>query len=369
MFPTPWRPRFGNPWRPRFANQTRNVTFLVLLCAALCAIGLRYLRTGSASRLAQSSGAQLTQDKVAHNYGELPLSFEKNDGQTAPEVKFISRGPGYDLFLTASGATINLRRNRGNDLAGPVASGQKQTQIASQLHLRMIGAREDTRVSGDDELPGKVNYFVGNDPSAWHTNIATYRKVRYTGIFPGVDLVYYGKRTQLEYDFVLAPRANPALIKFEIDGAEKIRIGAEGDLRLTTRQGEIQLQKPQIYQLSESGARQLIEGGYVTRGKQIGFKVSSFDSDKPLVIDPVLSYSTLLGTTTAEQGNSIAVDTQGNAYITGNTFSSSFPTTSGALQTTSASSTGGAFVTKLDATGTTLIYSTYLSGSSGSSGA
>jgi len=225
----------------------------IALIAIGCVAAPLCVRKTAASRLRKetSSQAPVDQAKAARSYGELPLSFERNDGQTTAEVKFISRGPRYDLFLTEAGAVLNLRKNEPkNDPKQPFTADQRQAQSLLHLNLKMVGANHDANVNGEDELEGKINYFVGNNPSAWHVNIPTYRKIRYTEIFPGVDLIYYGNRTQLEYDFVLAPRASLASIKFEIDGAEKIKIGDEGDLHLATKEGEVQLRKPQIYQLN-----------------------------------------------------------------------------------------------------------------------
>jgi photosystem II stability/assembly factor-like uncharacterized protein len=340
--------------------------FLLVLVATMCVAGWWQVRKTAAARFSKHAVAQIPagRDSVARNYGELPLSFERNDGQAGSDVKFISRGPGYDLLLTSDGAVLNLRKSAAyHDGQLPFDNNRRTAYSISQLYLKMIGAREATAVSGDAELPGKVNYFVGSDPNAWRNGIPTFRKVKYSGIFPGVDLVYYGNRKELEYDFVLGPRANPALIRFEIAGAETIKIDAAGDLHLTTKQGEVQLRQPEIYQVDESGGRQHVDGHYVVKGRQIGFKVAAFDYRKALVIDPVLSYSTLLGSGGGEQGNSIAVDSQGNAYITGTTSAGVFPTTAGAFQTNGGF--GGAFISKLDATGSNLVYSTYLSGVSG----
>jgi hypothetical protein len=198
---------FSIPW-PRLSRNNRRGAFLVLLLVTLSAVGLWYARGSVASRRDELPATAVKSNEIARNYGELPLSFEKNEGQSAPDVKFLSRGPGYDLFLTASGATINLRRGRPNNAGQSLAGTEQQTEVRSQLYLKLIDAQKEAGVRGDDELPGRVNYFVGNDPSAWHINIPTYRKVRYTGVFPGVDLIYYGNRTQLEYDFVLAPGTN-----------------------------------------------------------------------------------------------------------------------------------------------------------------
>jgi len=306
---------------------------------------------------------------VADQYGKLPLRFEPNQGQTDERVKFLSRGPGYDLFLTATGAVITLRKprpesDRSNHLSP--ANGPRSGQQVSVLRLKMIGASPKSQVSGQDELPGKVNYLTSADQDKWRTSIPTYLKVNYAEIYPGVDLVYYGNRTELEYDFIVAPGANLKAIKFELDGADRISIDKSGNLRIKLEHGEVLLRKPVIYQLNDKGERHEVKGSYVLKGKAVGFKVEDFDSRKPLIIDPVLSYSTLVGSGGNEYAYGIAVDSSGNAYITGTTDSSGFPITTGAFQT---SGNGGAFVSKLDATGTNLVYSTYLSGSSGSGGA
>ena len=359
---------------PCSKNNFSRLALLSLLVAAAFFIVLssQLIRSALAGRpsdeLNLSAPEASTANRIANRYGDLPLRFETNEGQTDRQVKFLSRGPGYDLFLTPSQAVLTLRRPQTQrDKFQPVASADKPSSTAgkqlSVLYLKMIGANPKARVEGRDELPGKVNYLIGDDQDKWHTNIPTYLKVNYTNIYPGVDLVYYGNRTELEYDFEVAPGGNLQAIKFQLEGADRIKLAATGDLELTVGQREVKLRKPVIYQLTDEGDRREVEGSYLVKGKEVGFKVKSFDSRKPLIIDPVLSYSTLLGAGGNEYAYGIAVDPSGNAYITGVADSGGFPTTAGAFQT---SSFGGAFVTKLDATGSNLIYSTYLSGSSGS---
>ena len=226
------------------------------------------------------------------------------------------------------------------------------------LRLKMIGANAAARVEGQEELPGKLNYFMGNDREKWRRNVPTYRKVRYTDVYPGIDVVYYGNQQELEYDFVVAPGAKPKLIRFSVEGAERIHLDQKGNLLLTLKHGEVRLNKPFIYQLTDNGSRSEVKGSYVIKGNEIRFKVRGADSGKTLVIDPVLSYSTFLGGNHLDQAFGIAIDTQGNAYVTGTTSSNIFPTTPGAFNTSNPNS---AFVSKLDPTGSTLIYSTFLS--------
>jgi photosystem II stability/assembly factor-like uncharacterized protein len=306
-------------------------------------------------------------------YGQLPLSFERNEGQTDQQVKFVSRGPGYDLFLTAEGAVLSLRKPSKlsfEKLRHPASANDvtnASVQSGTVLRLEVIGANKQAIVEGEDEMPGKVNYFIGDDQTNWHTNIPTYRRVNYREIYPGIGMVYYGNQRQLEYDFVIAAGVDPNVIRFRIEGANRIMLAKSGDLQLLLNDGTVTLHKPGIYQLAGDGNRREVKGEYLIKGNEIGFKVKAFDSRKPLIIDPVLSYSTLLGSGGNEYAYGVAVDSSGNAYVTGTTDVSVFPTTPGAFQTTSFF--GGAFVTKLDSTGSNLIYSTYLSGSSGSGAA
>ena len=195
------------------------------------------------------------------------------------------------------------------------------------------------------------------------TQYSNLSKSYFKDVYPGIDVVYYGKQRELEYDFVVAAGANPKLIRFSVEGAEQIRLDKSGKLLLGLKHGDVSLHKPVIYQLDENGSRREVKGTYVINGNEVRFKLERFDSSKPLVIDPVLSYSTLLGSSSNDIAFGIAVDSQGSAYVTGNTDGTNFPTTSGAFKSTS--TRGGAFVTKLDATGSSLIYSTYLNGVDG----
>jgi photosystem II stability/assembly factor-like uncharacterized protein len=297
-----------------------------------------------------------TKAKIAERLGKLPMSFELNRGQTAAPVKFISRGLGYQLFLTGNEAVLKLQKPHAPD---------SDVREGSVLRLKMIGANTAPHAEGQDELPGKVNYFNGNDPERWLRNVPTYARVNFKDVYPGIDMVYYGNQGELEYDFAIAPGADPKVVRFVVEGADKIRLDDDGDLLLSVSQGDVRLHKPVLYQLA-NGKRDEVKGEYVIKGNEIRFKVRSFDSSKPLIIDPVLSYSTFLGGGSNEQSFGIAVDSQGSSYVAGTTGGFSFPTTAGAFRTTAQS--GGAFVSKLDPTGSTLVYSTYLNASGGTTG-
>jgi hypothetical protein len=180
-------------------------------------------------------------------------------------------------------------------------------------------------VSGLEELPGKANYFIGSDPAKWRTNIPTYAKVHYRDVYLGIDLLYYGNQRQLEYDFVVAPGADPKKIVLGFEGADKLEIDAQGDLVLHTADGQIRQKKPLIYQ-EVDGVRTEIEGSYILKGaNRFGFTVAAYDVNRPLIIDPVvLSYSTYLGGSGVDQGHGIAVDASGSAYVVGGSGSTDF---------------------------------------------
>src|SRR3989475_8604880 len=305
---------------------------------------------------------------LLETYGKLPLSFEANDGQADPQVKFLSRGRGYTLFLTSTEAVLVLREGESvRSVAGgpPPAKREKGKALrGTVLRMRFVGANPVPAVAGVGELPGKSSYFVGNDPKKWRANVPTYAKVEYRDVYPGVNLVYYGNQRQLEYDFVVSPGADPKAIPLAFDGVDGVAIDGLGDLVLRADGGEVRLRKPVVYQ-EQRGQRAVIPTRYVLKAeRQVAFEVGAYDAMKPLIIDPVLAYSTYLGGTGGDQGSGIAVDVAGNAYVTGSTGSSDFPRTAGAV------GGGGvdAFVTKLNPTGTALVYSTYLGGSGGDEG-
>lgn len=291
---------------------------------------------------------------VVAGYGKLPLIFEANQGQTDARVKFLSRGPGYTLFLTPGEAVLSLR---GADDKGRV------------LRVKLLGAKAEPKMTGLARLPGVSNYFVGRDRSKWRRGVPHYAKVGYEGVYPGIDLVFYGtNQRQLEYDFTVAPGADPGAIKLAFEGARRLEITDTGDLIAHLAGGEVRFKKPMIYQ-EEGAKRRPVAGGYALKDGRVTFDLAAYDRTKPLVIDPVLAYSTYLGGTDIEEYvRSIAVDLEGNAYVTGGTRSPDFPVAF-AFQPSCTDTEGydgchDAFVTKLDPTGSTLVYSTYLGGAS-----
>ena len=275
-------------------------------------------------------------------YGRLPLSFELNQGQTDARVKFLARGQGYGLFLTAEEALFSF-------------SG-------SQMRMRLQGAATSPQITGVDQLPGKVNYLLGNKSDKWRANVPTYARVRYEHVYPGVDLIYYGNQRQLEYDFVIEPGASFKQIRLAFDDAGKPRLNRRGDLILKSGARKITLLRPKAYQEIGNERREVPVKYLLKPRGQVAFQVGRYDKSQQLVIDPVLVYSTYLGGNGQDIGNGIATDSSGNAYITGQTISVNFPTGS-PLQPANGGSID-AFVAKLNASGSAFVYSTFLGGSS-----
>jgi uncharacterized protein YjdB len=349
-------------------------------------------------------------------YGNLPMSFESNAGQKPSPVNFVARGGGYTLELAPTSAHLSLfiqdpvakDRNSSRDpLAAPAGH-------STDLNLQFIGANSSSKSEGLIPLPGKSNYFLTSDPKTWFTNIPTYSQVAFHDLYPGVDLVYYGNQSHLEYDFLVAPGANPDLIQLQLQGAKTQTLSADGSILARLDGTEVHLRKPVIYQLDGSGKKEFVEGNYVLKSAnlsndssgKITFQIGAYDAKRLLIIDPVLSYSTyqngwpgqidaiavdpsgnlyiasyasgvgitkispdgstVLFTTTLGAGTfayptSIALGSTGKVYFTGTTNSTSWPTTTNAFQQTNG---GGydTFVSVLDSTGSSLLYSTYLGG-------
>ena len=313
---------------------------------------------------AKSSTAEPFQkSKLAEDYGRLPLSFEINHGQTDPQVKFLSRGAGQTLFLTSNEAVFAFSKpiDQKPDSFGFPNLSVSHSLRTTFLRMNLLGANPLSDVTGLESQPGTSNYFIGNDPARWRTNVPTYGKVRYSQIYPGIDLVYYGNQRQLEYDFVVAPGADPAQIRLAIRGANKLSIDADGNAVVRRKDGDVRLLKPRLYQ-EVRGEKIEIAGGYALKGNELRFVVAPYDHSQRLVIDPVLVYSTYLGGVNSDGAAGVAVDSSGNAYVVGTTSFGGFPVTSGVVQPTTHGTTN-AFVAKLNAAGTALVYSTYLGGS------
>ncbi|HLV87833.1 MAG TPA: SBBP repeat-containing protein [Candidatus Sulfotelmatobacter sp.] len=288
-------------------------------------------------------------------YGNLPLTFEMNQGQTAARVKFLTRAPEYTAFLTSDGIALSLRSN------GHLLSQANSQAVPPRrmLELKLVGATGNPTVVGEQPQAGQVNYFFGQDPRAWRTNVPTFGKVRYKDVYPGIDLVYYGNQRRLECDFEVKPGANSQLIQFEIQGASKLALDAHQNLAVTIGNDQLTFEAPTIYQLRDS-QRTPVEGAYqLLDSTHIGFRLGSYDTDQTLVIDPVLVYSTYIGGSGDDEARGITVDSAGNAYVVGFTDSVDFPlTTAGSF----AAGEPHVFVSKLNPAGSSLIYTDYIGG-------
>ena len=230
--------------------------------------------------------------------------------------------------------------------------------------MRLEGANASARIEGEDQLPGVVNYFIGNDSSQWRAGIPTYARVKYRQVYPGIDLVYYGNHSQLECDLNLAPGAKPEQIRLSFRGADHLEIDRDGDLVVGAPRDRIVIHRPIAYQ-DFNGARRKVASSYKMLGRsRVGVEVASYDRSKPLTIDPTLSYATFMGGSFIDEADALAVDSTGSAYITGFTCSADFPIAPGT--SVPQPDFGGlcdAFVTKLSPDGSQFVYSTYLGGS------
>lgn len=343
----------------------RNVRPVALLLALLLSAQPIAMmpETRAAARAITSDAKTIetaTKTNVEENYGKLPLSFEANRGQAPAAVKFVARGAGYSFFLTPEQAVLRMRN--------------AECDQSATLKMEFVGGNRQSRISGLDPLPGKTSYFLGSDPKQWRTDVPTFSQVKYGTVYPGVDVVFYGNQQQLEYDFLIAPGTDPRQIKLRFAGMRAMRLEETGDLVLTTDVGEVRQHKPVVYQIINNQRRQisasyrLLRASHSATRNQVSFTLGDYDPCLPLVIDPVLSYSTFLGATSsagAGHGEAIAVDALGNAYITGYV-GGEFPTTAGALKMTNpAPSATFAFVVKLDPTGSRAIYSALIGGTNG----
>ena len=310
-------------------------------------------------------------------FGQIPLGFEPNRGQTSDKVQWLAHGPEYAIFLSGPDAVLELNQST------PPKIGETPKITSSAVRMNLLGAKDVVATKGEEALAGKANYFTGKDDSRWQREVPTFGKVRLQGVYPGIDLVYYGKQGRLEYDFVVAPGADASAIRLVFEGAAA-RLAENGDLVLPVdgMKTEVRFDKPVVYQMKD-GQREPVAGDFlIAKDRHVSFRLGEYDKSRELVIDPTLLFAGVLGTGNQQTiPTSLAVDAAGEIFLTGYTNDLTFPVTTGALQTNcqtysaaaaangfvrcGPSSSSSAFVTKISADGTSLVYSTYLHGGGG----
>jgi Bacterial Ig-like domain (group 2)/Divergent InlB B-repeat domain/Cep192 domain 4 len=333
------------------------------------------LRAQTAPKAADGSGASAQEkQKIAASAIKMPLFFEANEGQTDPSVRFLTRSGGYTMFLTPTETVLVEGKNGivsgekfGKGLTAFRADAKNSKQ--SVLRMELLGVNAAPEFQGLQELPGKVNYLIGNDRAAWHTNVALFSEVQVTKVYPGVDLLFHGDQRQLEYDFVVAPGADPSRIGFKIRGAKKIEIDANGNLVLHTADSKFEMRKPVIYQ-GEGASRSDVQGQFVLSAKnQVRFELGPYDHAEKLVIDPAINYATFLGGAGGEFSEQLVVDSSSpgapKIYATGITTDvTSFPV--GGSRIGNPTGTQNIYVSEIDPTKTgsaSLVYLTFIGGS------
>ncbi len=332
-------------------------------------------RSASIPEILANSDVASNRSSAHVDLAQLPLRFEPNQGQTDRRINFLARGANYGLFLMPDQAVLTLH----SPSSSPSSSG------TSVVRMQLAGANRAAAATGAGPLPGKSNYFVGNDPANWHRDIPQFARVRYQDVYPGVDLVYYGKQGQLEYDFEVAPGADPGSIAWRLQGQDKVRLDRGGNLVVATGNGEVRLNAPRIYQQFGSEQRPVAGRFALREDGRVGFDLAAYDRRRALVIDPVLTYSTYFGGSGSEACSAIAgitiagvlsppsgcpaiaIDASSNIYFAGTTTSANFPVVPAASATPPAFQTALAvapdvFVTKLNASGSAVVFSTYLGG-------
>ncbi len=309
---------------------------------------------------------------VTATVADLPMTFEPNVGQTDERVAFMSRAAGYGVFLTPDALVLALPRSAGVEPDAAAKARQEPLEphdaakarpepfALAALQMRLVGANPSTPV-GEEELETKTNYFVGNDPDRWHTDVPNFARVRYPDVYPGVDLVYHGAGRSLEYDVVVAPDADPSAVAVEWEGADSATVDGSGNLELVVDGAELRQQAPVLYQEDGSGARQPVSGAFrALGGGRFGVDVGEYDRTRPLVVDPVLTYVYDVDGTYWDISQGVAVDSTGATYIAGWTHSRNLPTSLGYDATFNGGS--DAFVAKINPAGNAVVYCTYLGG-------
>jgi hypothetical protein len=351
------------------------------LVAILAGLGFWFSITGATKNhtnrdLVLNSAQEI---QVFDKYGRLPLYFIENQGQKDHRVKYYAQNGAQTIWFTEEGITFTLQKGKKAE-AGKFVSPkldklaesdlrgrhQEKYDLPGVVRMTPMGIKKQVDITALEPQESKVNYFIGNDPAKWRTNIPTYKTVVYKEAYPGIDLKFYGNGRQMEYDVVVKPGADPDQVRFQYAGITSLEVTHQGDLALTLPDGGVFLQKKPIVYQEIGGIRISRDGKFKvyneTAQLSYGFELAAYDNKYPLIIDPTLVYSTFLGGRFVDYGIGIAVDNNGNAYVTGVTNSDDFPVEK-AIFPVNPFWHSSAFITKISASGTEIIYSTYIGGS------
>ena len=338
----------------------------IAVLAVMAVGGASLLRTQNSVSAKQGAPAQAPalsaeqRNRLRANMDALPLGFEANQGQSDPQVKYMARGNGYTVFLTEnetvfalhSAAPASASRTAGKlNAISRMNHRSAEKEITAAISMKIVGGNSKPEISASRELPGKTNYFIGNDRSKWHQGVPQYAAVSYRDVYPGVNMAFHGEQKQLEFDFIVAPGANAAEIGMGVTGAKRIVTDESGDLVLSSAAGDVLLHKPVAYQ-EKNSKREPVDARFVIQANnRVSFELGNYDRSRELVIDPSVSYATYLGGTAEDDGYAIAIDGSGDAFVTGQTS----PQTSQLFRRQVHGANAGGFdvfVTKVSADGT-----------------
>jgi photosystem II stability/assembly factor-like uncharacterized protein len=320
---------------------------------------------GASAGAATASVARAGSPAAAPRYGQWPFFFESNVGQADGSILFVARARDHAVYLTPRGAILALADRSGQEARSPRARSASAPRSDQQVELSFPGSQSQPLPRGVDPGGSQVHYLIGSDPDQWHRAVPTFARVRYEGVYPGVDLVYYGNERELEFDWIVAPGADPRGIAMHFQGGSALELDRQGDLIVPVGQSRLRQHRPVAYQVIHGVRREVSARYELKEALTVGFVVGPYDPHWPLIVDPVLSYSTYLGGDRADVGWSIVADPSGNAYIAGDTLSIFKKLPLSGFQTNFGGGTrygGDAFIAKLDDSGTNLFYLTYLGG-------
>ena len=293
--------------RPHFSA----TLFLALFFLSISSAASHSIKVDRASKL-----------KVLESYGKLPLSFIENRGQVHKEASYYLKGRQGSIYFTSEGIVYDIL----SDAVLPLKATNYTKTRRLSFTLKLERTNRGVMLIGRGKLPGKANYFIGNDPKKWQTGIPMYKEVVYKDPYTGIDLKIYGTNNQMEYDFIVSPGANPKDIKMTFEGIDALSLDKDGDLLIHTPIADLRHLRPRVYQEID-GERHNVRGSFRVAKNTVSFDIGDYSKNHPLIVDPVtLSYSTFLGATGGDLGYGIAVDASGSAYITGSTLSTDFPT-------------------------------------------